>query len=139
MANTRRTGKAIEPHQAIHDGHALLLVFCILKRYGGQRRNEPCFVIPRAVAQSSNSGPESFCCYFLDAATTRSMTGGARSMTGGARSIASRYSPHSVGSSTPSFRAQSRNPGTPGSECSTGLSGCCDCAQHDRWYAPHDS
>ena len=39
MANTKRTGKAMEPPQSIHDGHALLLVFCILKKHGGQWRN----------------------------------------------------------------------------------------------------
>ena len=33
---------------------------------------------------------------------------------------------------------QSRNPGTPGSERSTGISGCCDYAQHDMGGAQHD-
>ena len=55
-----------------------------------------------------------------------------------AGSVTSRYSAHSVGSFTSSFRAQSRNPGTLGSERSTGLSGCCDYAQHDRGGAQHD-
>ena len=36
MADTKRTGKAIKSPQAIHDCHALLLVFCILKKHGGQ-------------------------------------------------------------------------------------------------------
>ena len=44
------------------------------------------FVIPRAVAESSHPGLKPFCDHFLDAATARSMTGGARSMTG-ARSV----------------------------------------------------
>ena len=39
------------------------------------------------VAESSHSGIKPFCGRFLDAATTRSMTGGTRSMTGGARSM----------------------------------------------------
>ena len=35
-ADARRTGQSVQTPQAIHDGHALLLVFCILKKYGGQ-------------------------------------------------------------------------------------------------------
>ena len=41
-ADARRTVQAIQAiqaPQAIHDGHTLLFVFCILKRYGEQRRN----------------------------------------------------------------------------------------------------
>ena len=43
-AEAKQTAQAaVSPPQAIHDGQALLFVFCILKKHGGQ----PYFVIPR--------------------------------------------------------------------------------------------
>ena len=35
-ADAKRPGPAIQAPQAIRDCHALLLVFCILKKHGGQ-------------------------------------------------------------------------------------------------------
>ena len=43
-----------------------------------------------------------------------------------------------VVASTESFRAYSPNPGTPDLNRSTGLSGCCDCAQHGGGTCKHD-
>ena len=87
------------------------------------------------VAESSHFGLKPFCCHFLDAATVRSVTGGARSMTGDVHDMTGeRHGRGGViapGLLLRHSARQSRNPATLGLNCSGPFSGCCDCAQHD--------